>query len=392
MKAKDIALLCTAAAGAGAAAGAALTSAGSSGTSKKSQQPVREKPHTEKSAGGAKSEAKPARKPASERLRTAEAVRIDMENSPRLVCTDNDRSSAAVIFGSDKDCRAYMLSQVQAEESSGIKINVQEFRCPSGVTGAEVSNSGMFLITDKGGVMVYSDKSKEPVFCGLTDPEYICSMNGKFHIFSDCLMYVCGSSGEIEKTVSLGALIEITGSDICDAENTDGGFSAAEVTVKKCLPLGKGSFAAVITDDNRSFLMHSEDGEFYSFEKTYENIYDVCVFGGFAYYLCGLKDGYGIIKTKITDKKCETAAKYTLCGKENKPVKLYGGLYGIGVLYADGTVRFLLPEIASEKKREKCRKELKILGAAFENVRAQDIFTLGDCTAYLSNGEIFAVR
>ncbi|UKI17254.1 MAG: hypothetical protein L6V87_05575 [Ruminococcus sp.] len=43
-------------------------------------------------------------------------------------------------------------------------------------------------------------------------------MNGKFHIFSDCLMYVCGSSGEIEKTVSLGALIEITGSDICDAE------------------------------------------------------------------------------------------------------------------------------------------------------------------------------
>ena len=118
----------------------------------------------------------------------------------------------------------------------------------------------------------------------------------------------------------------------------------------------------------------------------------MCVFGGFAYYLCGLKEGYGIIKTKITDKKCETVAKYTLCGNENPPVKLYGGLFGIGVLYADGTVKFLLPEIASEKKREKCRRELKILSTAFENIHAQDIFTLGERTAYLSNGEIFAVK
>lgn len=172
-----------------------------------------------------------------EKLRAAEIVRVDTDSSPRLVCSDNDRRSAAVIYGAEKDCRAYMFSEVTDEASQNIQV--QEFRCPTGVIGAEVSESGMFFITDKGGVMVYSDKSKEPVFCGLTDPEYICSMNGKFHIFSDCLMYVCGSSGEIEKTVSLGALIEITGSDICDAENTDGGFSAAEVSVKNAFPWEK---------------------------------------------------------------------------------------------------------------------------------------------------------
>lgn len=393
MKAKDIALLCTAAAGAGAAAGAAgaaLTSAQTSGTQKKAQQKAQPATKSKKSPEKPASRENAPKPKTIEKLRAAEIVRVDTDSSPRLVCSDNDHRSAAVIYGAEKDCRAYMLSEVTDEASQNIQV--QEFRCPTGVIGAEVSESGMFFITDKGGVMVYSDKSKEPVFCGLTDPEYICSMNGKFHIFSDCLMYVCGSSGEIEKTVSLGALIEITGSDICDAENTDGGFSAAEVSVKKCLPLGKASFAAVITEDHRSFLMHSEDGDFYSFEKTYEDIYDVCVFGGFAYYLCGLKEGYGIIKTKITDKKCETVAKYTLCGKENLPVKLYGGLFGIGVLYADGTVKFLLPEIASEKKREKCRRELKILSTAFENIHAQDIFTLGEGTAYLSNGEIFAVK
>ena len=172
-----------------------------------------------------------------EKLRAAEIVRVDTDSSPRLVCSDNDRRSAAVIYGAEKDCRAYMLSEVTDEASQNIQV--QEFRCPTGVIGAEVSESGMFFITDKGGVMVYSDKSKEPVFCGLTDPEFICSMNGKFHIFSDCLMYVCGSSGEIEKTVSLGALIEITGSDICDAENTDGGFSAAEGLGEKMPSLGK---------------------------------------------------------------------------------------------------------------------------------------------------------
>ena len=83
----------------------------------------------------------------------------------------------------------------------------------------------------------------------------------------------------------------------------------------------------------------------------------------------------------------DTATVWTLA-EETQPSDAadYDGLY------ADGTVKFLLPEIASEKKREKCRRELKILSTAFENIHAQDIFTLGERTAYLSNGEIFAVK
>ena len=158
MKAKDIALLCTAAAGAGAAAGAAgaaLTSAQTSGTQKKAQQKAQ--PATKSK----KSPEKPASRENAPKPRTAETVRVDTDSSPRLVCSDNDRRSAAVIFGAEKDCRAYMLSEVTDEASQNIQV--QEFRCPTGVIGAEVSESGMFFITDKGGVMVYSDKSKEPV-------------------------------------------------------------------------------------------------------------------------------------------------------------------------------------------------------------------------------------
>ena len=158
MKAKDIALLCTAAAGAGAAAGAAgaaLTSAQTSGTQKKAQQKAQPATKSKKSRENAP-------KPKTiEKLRAAEIVRVDTDSSPRLVCSDNDRRSAAVIYGAEKDCRAYMFSEVTDEASQNIQV--QEFRCPTGVIGAEVSESGMFFITDKGGVMVYSDKSKEPV-------------------------------------------------------------------------------------------------------------------------------------------------------------------------------------------------------------------------------------
>ena len=160
MKAKDIALLCTAAAGAGAAAGAAgaaLTSAQTSGTQKKAQTATKSQKSSEKPASREN-----ATKPIpAEKLRAAETVRVDTDSSPRLVCSDNDRRSAAVIYGAEKDCRAYMLSEVTDEASQNIQV--QEFRCPTGVIGAEVSESGMFFITDKGGVMVYSDKSKEPV-------------------------------------------------------------------------------------------------------------------------------------------------------------------------------------------------------------------------------------
>lgn len=382
MKAKDIALLCTAAAGAGAAAGAVVTTARGSDKKNPSQResksaPVRKKTAPEK----------------SENIRRAEISPVEFPDgleNPRLVCSHSDSGLAAAVFGDGKDCRTFILRPIETGGACA-SVCAEEIRCPGGVTDAAVSADCAFFITPRGGVSVYSDPDREPVMCGLTDPEYVCSIDGKFYVFSDSLLYICTDSGEIGKTVSLGALIDITGSDICDAESTDGGFSSARVSVKKMLPLGKGGFAAVLTSDGRSFLMNSEDGEFFSFEKTYDNILDVCVFGCYAYYLCVLKDGYGIIKTGISDKKCETMAKFFLCGSEDTPVKLYGGIYGIGVLFADGTVKFLLPEISSEKRREKCRKELKTLGDAFESIRAEDIFTLGNSAAYLSSGKIYIV-
>ena len=382
MKAKDIALLCTAAAGAGAAAGAVVTTA--RGGDKKTP------PRRESKNAPVKKKAAPEK---SENIRRAEISSVEFPDGledPRLVCSHSDSGLAAAVFGDGKDCRTFILRPLETDGAC-TDVCAEEIRCPGGVTDAAVSADCAFFITPRGGVSVYSDPDREPVMCGLTDPEYVCSIDGKFYVFSDSLLYICTDSGEIGKTVSLGALIDITGSDICDAESTDGGFSSARVSVKKMLPLGKGGFAAVLTSDGRSFLMNSEDGEFFSFEKTYDNIFDVCVFGGYAYYLCGLKDGYGIIKTRISDKKCETMAKFFLCGPEDTPVKLYGGIYGIGVLFADGTVKFLLPEISSEKRREKCRKELKILGDAFESVRAEDIFTLGNSAAYLSGGKIYIV-
>lgn len=378
MKAKDIALLCTAAAGAGAVAGAVAAVPSASAGAKKAQPHSENKDKNQTAAG----------KTAPAGLRRAECAEIrlpDGLSSPRLICSGSDSGLAAAVFG-ENNCRAFIL------RPTGDGAAAEEIRCPAAVTDAAVSDKCAFFITSRGGVCVYPDPEKETVMCALTDPEYVCSIGGKFYVFSDSLLYICTDSGEIEKTVSLSALAEISGSDICDAENTDGGFSSARVTVKKMQPFGKGGFSAVITDDGRSFLMHSEDGDFYSFEKTYGSILDVCVYEKYAYYLCRLSGGYGIIKTAVTDKKCETISKFFLCPPENIPIRLYGGIYGLGVLFSDGSVRFLLPEIASERRREKCRRELAALNGAFEGVCAEDIFTLGSLTAYLSGGRLYTLK
>ena len=120
MKAKDIALLCTAAAGAGAAAGAAgaaLTSAQTSGTQKKAQQKAQPATKSKKSPEKPASRENAPKPKTIEKLRAAEIVRVDTDSSPRLICSDNDRRSAAVIYGAEKDCRAYMLSEVTDEAS-----------------------------------------------------------------------------------------------------------------------------------------------------------------------------------------------------------------------------------------------------------------------------------
>ena len=138
--------------------------------------------------------------------------------------------------------------------------------------------------------------------------------------------------------------------------------------------------------------MHKDEDDFVSFEKTYENIIDVCVFGNFAYYLCRLSEGYGIIKTEIKRKNCETAGKYQLCGEDRKPVKIYSVSCGICIMYEDGGVKFLLPEISSARARERSRRGLSALNGVFEGVNVRDIFSFSDDCGYVSEGKVYIVK
>ena len=89
MKAKDIALLCTAAAGAGAAAGAAgaaLTSAQTSGTQKKAQQKAQPATKSKKSPEKPASRENAPKPKTIEKLRAAEIVRVDTDSWSFLLC------------------------------------------------------------------------------------------------------------------------------------------------------------------------------------------------------------------------------------------------------------------------------------------------------------------
>lgn len=373
MKAKDIALLCTAAAGAGAAAGIAAANT---------------------------SKAKPAKEALAPK---AKAVSKKAENRSAPDTPPVTAEKKALVFGTDKQ-----LSAVYSHSDRGIVAvfgsegrhsvyradfegSTSEVRCPVGISGAAMGEDCVMFITERGGVFVYNDPEREPVLCALTAPEYAAYFEGRFYVFSDSLLYICTPEGEIEKTVSLGAMIEITGSDICDAEDSDSSFTAAKVSVKKLFPLGRSGLFAVLTAEGNSYIMQKDEDDFVSFEKTYENIIDVCIFGSFAYYLCKLTEGYGIIKTEIKRKNCETAGKYQLCGEEKKPVKIFSVSCGIGVLYEDGGVKFLLPEISSERAREKARKGLSALNGAFADISAKDVFSFADGCGFISEGNINTV-
>ncbi|MCI7768102.1 MAG: hypothetical protein MSJ26_09035 [Oscillospiraceae bacterium] len=374
MKAKDIALLCTAAAGAGAAAGIAAAN----NKTPKEKNPARpdksaSKPH-DRSAKKSES-AKPVRAEISE-------ICFNTEQPLKTVYSHSGAGVIAV-FG-----EAGRHTVFKAD----VNGNITSLRCPVGVSGAAAGEDCAVFITPRGGVFVYDDTEKEPVLCALTAPECGAYYEGKFYVFSDSLLYICSPDGEIEKTVSLGAMIEIANGDICDAEDSDSSFTAARVSVKKLIPLGSSGLFAAVTDEGNSYIMHRDEDDFVSFEKTYENIIDVCVFGSFAYYLCRLSTGYGIIKTEIKKRTCETAGKYQLCGEDKVPVKIFSVSCGIGILYSDGAVKFLLPEISSERAREKARKGLSALNASFGDIHARDVFTFGDGCGFVSDGKIFTAR
>ncbi|MGN1105221.1 MAG: hypothetical protein ACI4RH_01120 [Huintestinicola sp.] len=368
MKAKDIALLCTAAAGAGAAAGIAAASG----------KPQKSKPAAPKGKSVSKAADKrsvPDTQPLKAVIRTLD---FGTDKPLMTVYSHSDKGIVAV-FGSEGRHSVFRAD---------FEGNISEVRCPVGISGAALGEDCVMFITERGGVFVYADTEREPVLCALTAPEYAAFYDGRFYVFSDSLLYICTSDGEIEKTVSLGAMIEITGSDICDAEDSDSSFTAARVSVKKLIPLGSSGLFAALTAEGNSYLMQRDEDDFVSFEKTYENIIDVCVFGSFAYYLCRLSEGYGIIKTEIKRKNCETAGKYQLCGEEKKPVKIFSASCGIGVLYEDGGVKFLLPEISSERAREKARRGLSALNGAFADIPPGDIFSFADGCGYVSEGNV----
>lgn len=371
MKAKDIALLCTAAAGAGAAAGIAAANS----------KPQKSKPAKDAPAPKTKAVSKAAER------RGGDTQSLKADIKPLSFGTDKPLS--AVYSHSDRGIAAVFGSEGRHTVCrTDFEGNIAEVRCPVGISGAAVGEDCVMFITERGGVFVYNDPEREPVLCALTAPEYAAYYEGRFYVFSDSLLYICTPDGEIEKTVSLGAMIEITGSDICDAEDSDSSFTAARVSVKKLLPLGKSGLFAALTAEGNSYIMQRDEDDFISFEKTYEDIFDVCVFGSFAYYLCRLPGGYGIIKTEIKRKNCETAGKYQLCGEEKKPVKIFSVSCGIGVLYEDGTVKFLLPEISSERAREKARRGLAALNGAFGDISARDIFSFGEGCGYISEGNV----
>lgn len=373
MKAKDIALLCTAAAGAGAAAGIAAAN----NKSPKDKNPQK----SDKAA------VKPKRNTA--KSETAKPVKAEISeicfNTEQPLETVYSHSGAGVIAVFGESGRHTVFK-------ADLNGNISSLRCPVGVSGAAAGDDCAVFITPRGGVFVYDDTEKEPVLCSLTAPEYGAFYDGKFYVFSDSLLYICSTEGEIEKTVSLGAMIEIANGDICDAEDSDSSFTAARVSVKKLIPLGSSGLFAAVTDEGRSYIMHKDEDDFISFEKTYENIIDVCVFGSFAYYLCRLSAGYGIIKTEIKKRTCETAGKYQLCGEDKVPVKIFSVSCGIGILYSDGAVKFLLPEISSERAREKARRGLSAMNNAFGDIHADDVFSFGDGCGYVSDGKLFTVR
>lgn len=389
MKAKDIALLCTAAAGAGAAAGAAMGTAGRN-TKKldlkaapKKQMQVKNVKKTDSSAKTASKTSTPKPASALENEFSSAAVLTELSGisgTIEKVSCENDCGIVTIITAEGRTHRAFTVSGDNA---------VHELRCPLGVIHMASNEECTVFLTQKGGIFVYADPEREPVLCAITAPEYVCAVKGRFCIFSDSLMYICSPDGNICKTVSLGAMIEITDNDICDAENSDDNFATLAVKIKKAYSVDGTPFMTVITAEGKSFLADCVTDGFFGFERTYDNIIDICSCHGFAYYLYSSPTGYGIIKTRVSEDCFETAAKYTLCGRDEEPVKLHACEYGLAVLYKSGKIKFLLPEIADEEEKEKCRSALNALNGAFSSLDASDIMNINKKAAVMSGGKLF---
>lgn len=378
MKAKDIALLCTAAAGAGAAAGSVISGAGRS--SRKTVSTAQKKAPAKK-ADSRRSAISPKAASANKNEPTSHAELKEIcglaGKIEKLSC-ENDCGILTVITAEENSHRAFAVKDGKASE----------VRCPLGVIHMASDNDCTAFLTSKGCIFVYNDPEREPVLCPITAPEYICAVKGVFCIFSDSLMYVCSQDGNIVKTVSLGAMIEITDSDICDAENSDDNFASLAVKIKKAYLLGDTHYMAVLTADGRSFLADCLTEGFSDIEKTYTDIIDVCSCGGFAYYLYSAPAGYGLIKTRISDENIITEAKYSLCGKDEEPIKLISFDCGLAVMYKNGKVKTLLPEISDAAEKDRCRSGLRALNNILEALSVSDLVTLNEKAAVLSGGRI----
>lgn len=378
MKAKDIALLCTAAAGAGAAVSTAASAALKAGAAKKPA--VKNSRSAEKNTDAGQQKTDTDRK--LNEMNGFERVDIPHLSDARFIGAGSDCETLTAIVSDSGRLRAF--------RAGGYPVKVSEVRCPINAVGAASDNDCTLFITEKGGIFVYDDEEKEPVLCVINTPEYVCCFGGEFYVFSDSFMYVCTKDGEIRKTVSLCAMLTIESADVCDAERSDDSFSSQFVKVKQVCPISE-RFAAVVLDDGRSFIMDIGE-DFYSFERAYDNIIGVCVFGEFAYYLAKAADSFNIIKMRIGADECSAEAKYKLCGQERTPTDIYSGRYGIGIVFDDGGVKFLLPEIADENERENCRETLRGINGAFADNSARALFTLSSHTAVLNEKGIYYLK
>ncbi len=372
MKLKDIALLCTAAAGAGAAGAVTVSNITSSGTGGKKKVSTAQK---------AAPKAVGTQKPADSKAQTAENItpasfeQIVFPCSGEPVLTDDSCGILTVVFYENNTYRTFRYDGT-----------VTEIRCPAAITYASSLDDCTFFATPKGGITVYTDTEREPVLCVINSPVYVSAFRGEFYVFSDSLLYICTRDGQIRKTVSLCSMTEIHDSDICDAENSDDSFSSSHVDVAKAYPLGSSPFAAVLTEDGGSYLMHEEDG-FVSFEKAYDNIISVCSYGELAYYLWDK----GITKTALEADSCVTLARYGL-SKDEQPCDIISAGCGLAVLYKNGRIKMLLPETAPDKKDE-LHTAVKSINAALADVTARKIYSVSGRLCYLdAQGRIFINR
>lgn len=360
VKARDIALLCTAAGTAGIAAAAAVKAKADEKRKRAEKSPVNEKGNILKKSVQSTDKAFVGKYDV-----TFEPVYTDVSHTSvdSLFYTENKGLLALCTREGQPVCFEYSLSG----------HSEKEVRRPATVGCAAISDGCTVFLNGKGVVFSYDDPDREPVAIKINSPRYVSAENGMICVFSDSLLYVYSPDAKLIKTVSLCAMFDIKESDICDAEETDDSFSTYEVTVTKTCSLGKTGITVLLSDDGRAFLTALED-DFCTLEKAYDNIIDVCARGDNAYFLCTLDDGYGLIKMQLSEDGCETAGKYRLCGKDTVPVKLISMEYGLAVLSDSGKVHGMLAGSEDDACRNACKAAVRDINSAFSNIRVQDIF------------------